>query len=138
MLFNSYAFIFGLLPAVLVLFLLACRYAGWNVALAVIVAGSLFFYGWWNPAYLFLILGSVATSVTIVGGVCGSVSGNVVVPVSPPARRSVRRTSPVESTVATPVPTVAMGWNQKSSRSVPAHSSKRGRKSATSGNKRRV
>jgi hypothetical protein len=58
MLFNSYAFIFFYLPAVLLGFFWLARVnhsyaAGW-LALA-----SLFFYGYWNPAYVGLLLGSI-------------------------------------------------------------------------------
>lgn len=58
MLFNSYAFIFGFLPLVLLGFFWLGRRshayaAGW-LALA-----SLFFYGYWNPAYVGLLLGSI-------------------------------------------------------------------------------
>jgi len=59
MLFNSYGFIFLFLPLVLVGFFQLGRInaawaAGW-LALA-----SLFFYGYWNPAYVGLLLGSIA------------------------------------------------------------------------------
>jgi D-alanyl-lipoteichoic acid acyltransferase DltB (MBOAT superfamily) len=58
-LFNSYAFIFGFLPVTLIGFFWLARFshafaAGW-LALA-----SLFFYGYWNPAYIGLLLGSIA------------------------------------------------------------------------------
>lgn len=59
MLFNSYEYIFFFLPASLVLFfLLSSR--GWTKAAKVSLAlSSLFFYGWWDPRYLPLILGSI-------------------------------------------------------------------------------
>ena len=58
MLFNSYGFIFIYLPIVLIGFFHLARIshafaAGW-LALA-----SLFFYGYWNPAYLGLLSGSI-------------------------------------------------------------------------------
>jgi alginate O-acetyltransferase complex protein AlgI len=58
MLFNSYGFIFLYLPAVLLGFFWLARVshafaAGW-LALA-----SVFFYGYWNPAYVGLLLGSI-------------------------------------------------------------------------------
>src|SRR5665811_1069637 len=58
MLFNSYSFIFFYLPVVLLGFFWLARVnhsfaAGW-LALA-----SLFFYGYWNPAYIGLLLGSI-------------------------------------------------------------------------------
>lgn len=63
MLFNSYPFIFLFLPVVLVGFFQLGRIshawaAGW-LALA-----SLFFYGYWNPAYVGLLLGSIVCNYT--------------------------------------------------------------------------
>ncbi len=59
MLFNSYEFIFAFVPIVLVGFFLLSRH---NRQLSAIwlVASSLFFYGWWNPNYVVLLLASVA------------------------------------------------------------------------------
>lgn len=58
MLFNSYIFIFGFLPPVLFGFFWLGRishvYASGWLALA-----SLFFYAYWNPAYVGLLLGSI-------------------------------------------------------------------------------
>jgi D-alanyl-lipoteichoic acid acyltransferase DltB (MBOAT superfamily) len=55
MLFNSYIFIFLFLPIVLSgFFLLGKR--NHRAAIAWLVACSLFFYSWWNPAYLGLML----------------------------------------------------------------------------------
>ena len=58
MLFNSYGFIFLYLPLVVLGFFLLARVspvfaAGW------LALSSLFFYGYWNPAYVGLLLGSV-------------------------------------------------------------------------------
>ncbi len=58
MLFNSYAFIFLFLPLTLLLFFALARTshvlaAGW------LAAASLFFYGWWNPAYVVLLMLSI-------------------------------------------------------------------------------
>ena len=58
MLFNSYGFIFLYLPVVLLGFFQLSRVshafaAGW------LAAASLFFYGWWNPIYVGLLLGSI-------------------------------------------------------------------------------
>jgi alginate O-acetyltransferase complex protein AlgI len=59
MLFNSAVFIFGFFPLVVVLFFWFARFshmmaAGW------LVFASLFFYGWWNPRYVLLLIASVA------------------------------------------------------------------------------
>ncbi|MGB5178611.1 MAG: MBOAT family protein [Gammaproteobacteria bacterium] len=58
MLFNSYIFIFVFLPTVLAGFYAIGARGHHRVAIAWLVGASLFFYGWWNPAYLGLILGS--------------------------------------------------------------------------------
>ncbi|HEY5293664.1 MAG TPA: MBOAT family protein [Burkholderiales bacterium] len=58
MLFNSYAFLFGFLPVVLLLYFLAGRRSA-LAAIGFLAAASLFFYGWWNPRYLLLLCGSV-------------------------------------------------------------------------------
>lgn len=59
MLFNSYIFIFIFLPVVLCGFYLIIRKANHRLAIAWLVFTSLFFYGWWNPKYVLLILASV-------------------------------------------------------------------------------
>jgi alginate O-acetyltransferase complex protein AlgI len=58
MLFNSVEFLFLFLPALLfVYFYLASL--NHRLAAAWLTAGSLFFYGWWNPAYVVLLLISI-------------------------------------------------------------------------------
>lgn len=59
MLFNSYIFIFLFLPLTLTGFFLAGKRGHHRIAISWLVACSLFFYGWWNPAYLGLILASI-------------------------------------------------------------------------------
>ena len=59
MLFNSYGFIFLFLPITLLGFHLIGKQGHHRVAIAWLVGASLFFYGWWNPAYLSLLLFSV-------------------------------------------------------------------------------
>ena len=58
MLFNSYEFILAFLPISFLGYFWLARY-GVEVAIAWLVAASLFFYGWWNPAYLVLIVASM-------------------------------------------------------------------------------
>ncbi|MGO8754189.1 MAG: MBOAT family O-acyltransferase [Gallionellaceae bacterium] len=58
MLFNSYTFIFGFMPVVAVVFFVLGRH-NHRWAGAWLAAASVFFYGWWNPAYVGLLLGSV-------------------------------------------------------------------------------
>ena len=48
MLFNSYEFLFGFLPATLALYFLVGRRSA-TAALGFLALASLFFYGWWNP-----------------------------------------------------------------------------------------
>ena len=65
MLFNSYAFIFLFLPIVLIGFFYIGNRGHHRIAASWLIAASLFFYGWWNPAYLGLILGSILFNYSI-------------------------------------------------------------------------
>ncbi|MBU1000919.1 MAG: MBOAT family protein [Proteobacteria bacterium] len=65
MLFNSYIFIFIFLPVTLALYLLLGGNRQVQIAKAWLVVASLFFYGWWNPSYLGLILGSLLFNFTV-------------------------------------------------------------------------
>jgi D-alanyl-lipoteichoic acid acyltransferase DltB (MBOAT superfamily) len=55
MLFNSYEFLFAFLPITLAGFFLVAAAGNKALAIGWLVAASLFFYGWWNPAFLGLI-----------------------------------------------------------------------------------
>jgi len=59
MLFNSYIFIFVFLPVTLTIFFQIGKYGYHRLAVSWLISASLFFYGWWNPAYLGLIVGSI-------------------------------------------------------------------------------
>ena len=59
MLFNSYIFIFLFLPITIGGFFFIGNVSHHRVAISWLIGASLFFYGWWNPAYLGLILGSI-------------------------------------------------------------------------------
>ena len=59
MLFNSYAFLFVFLPAALLGFH-AAALAGRSAAACWLVLASVCFYGWWNPAFVVLLLASIA------------------------------------------------------------------------------
>lgn len=61
MLFNSYEFLFLFLPLTLVGFFLVARF-GHEMAIGWLVVASLFFYAWWNPVYLVLILLSMGVN----------------------------------------------------------------------------
>lgn len=60
MLFNSTIFVFSFLPMTLAGFYLIGGRLGLAPALAWLVLASLFFYAWWHPPFVLLILGSVA------------------------------------------------------------------------------
>ncbi|MBI3560727.1 MAG: MBOAT family protein [Gammaproteobacteria bacterium] len=62
MLFNSYEFIFLFLPITLGVFYILGARGQQKVALAWLVLASLFFYGWWNPLYLALIVPSIVVN----------------------------------------------------------------------------
>lgn len=59
MLFNSWEFIFLFLPLTLAVFFQIQGRGYHRVAIAWLVLASLFFYGWWNPYYLKLIIFSI-------------------------------------------------------------------------------
>lgn len=58
MLFNSFEFIFIFLPVTWMTFWVLMRWTEPRFALVWLVASSLFFYGWWNWSYLFILLGT--------------------------------------------------------------------------------
>ena len=55
MLFSSIPFLYYYLPAVLILYFLVPGF----MKNAVLLIASLFFYGWGEPVYLFLMIGSI-------------------------------------------------------------------------------
>lgn len=59
MLFNSFEFIFLFLPITLLIFFQVGKRGYYKLAIAWLVATSLFFYGWWNPSYLGLLVFSL-------------------------------------------------------------------------------
>jgi alginate O-acetyltransferase complex protein AlgI len=61
MLFNSFEFLFGFLPCVLLLYFLIGKRSG-LAAIGFLAAASLFFYGWWNPKYALLLGGSIVVN----------------------------------------------------------------------------
>lgn len=58
MLFNSYEFLFLYFPVTFAAFFAIGRYSR-SIAALWLFAASLFFYGWWNPAYISLLIGSI-------------------------------------------------------------------------------
>jgi D-alanyl-lipoteichoic acid acyltransferase DltB (MBOAT superfamily) len=92
MLFNSYSFIFFYLPVVLIGFFQLARVhyafaAGW-LALA-----SLFFYGYWNPAYIGLLLGSIVCNYAFGMWIAKSRTEDRGLRIENPEARSVERGS---------------------------------------------
>src|SRR4051812_36339807 len=68
MLFNSYPFLFGFLPATWLLYYVLSRWerAPARAGHAVLVAASLLFYGWWSVRGLGLLLVLMAANYTAV------------------------------------------------------------------------
>lgn len=65
MLFNSHLFIFLFLPVVFIGFKVIGHYYSPGFSIAWLVVGCLFFYGWWEPVYLWLILASITFNYTV-------------------------------------------------------------------------
>ncbi|NNF17936.1 MAG: MBOAT family protein [Gammaproteobacteria bacterium] len=65
MLFNSYEFIFAFLPITLAMFWVLRAKTGHGSAVLWLVLCSLFFYGWWKPIYLFLLLISIVVNYSL-------------------------------------------------------------------------
>ena len=65
MLFNSYEFVLLFLPIVLLGFYAFSLKGFYKGAILWLVGASLFFYGWWNPAYLYLLLCSIVFNYAI-------------------------------------------------------------------------
>lgn len=59
MLFNSYLYIFLFLPIALTVFFFLAKKSGEVTAICWLIAMSFVFYGWWNPAYVPLLAGSI-------------------------------------------------------------------------------
>jgi len=59
LLFNSPVYLFLFLPAAVLGFYAARRFAGLGAAMIILLVASLFFYGYWNPVYLLLLGGSI-------------------------------------------------------------------------------
>ncbi len=67
MLFNSFEFIFFFLPLTVFIFFWFGKY-NTQLSCAWLSAASLFFYAWWNPIYVLLLLFSIAFNYTM--GIC--------------------------------------------------------------------
>jgi len=58
MLFNSFVYLALFLPVTVLVYFAIGSQLKHRLSITWLVAASLFFYGWWNPAYLGLIIGS--------------------------------------------------------------------------------
>ena len=59
MLFNSFEFILIFLPITFLVFFFLSHFGGGEASRVWLLGASLFFYGWWEPVYVPLILGSI-------------------------------------------------------------------------------
>lgn len=75
MLFNSLDFIAIFLPATLIVFYLAGRFAGQSAAIAVLSIASALFYAYWSPIYILLIAAEISFSYCV-GRFLSSSDGN--------------------------------------------------------------
>ncbi|HXN68208.1 MAG TPA: MBOAT family protein, partial [Bradyrhizobium sp.] len=64
MLFSSYTFLFQFLPATVLAFA-AARLHSPRAGIMVLAAASLFFYAAWRPAYLLLLIASIAVNFSL-------------------------------------------------------------------------
>ena len=62
MLFNSPEYIFAFLPLVVFIYFILNKLGHIQIAKISLIAASLFFYGYWNPLYLVLILSSIVVN----------------------------------------------------------------------------
>lgn len=65
MLFNAPDFLLVFLPLVLLAYHVTSRLHGVRTGFAVLVVASIIFYGWWDPRFVILLLGSAALNFTI-------------------------------------------------------------------------
>lgn len=64
MLFNSYEFLFFFLPTTIAVFFALSGYRCIKAAAAWLALVSIFFYGYWNPRYVILLMASIAINFT--------------------------------------------------------------------------
>jgi D-alanyl-lipoteichoic acid acyltransferase DltB (MBOAT superfamily) len=76
MLFNSFEFIFLFLPIVFFGFFFLGKYNHYRLAISWLIVCSLFFYAWWDSAYLALILFSILFNYSF-GIIISSKSNNI-------------------------------------------------------------
>ena len=72
LIFNSYIFVFTFLPTVLFGFHVLGNRGHHRIAISWLVAASIVFYGWWNPAYIGLIIVSILFNYAVGVSLSGS------------------------------------------------------------------
>jgi len=65
MLFNSTVFLFWFLPIACVSYYALAHVYGASAAKVLLCIASLVFYGWWNPRFVLLLIGSIAFNYTL-------------------------------------------------------------------------
>lgn len=76
MLFNSYSFIFAYLPLALIGYQLA-SYVHRKAVIVWLGSISLVFYGWWQPALLLILVGSITLNYTAASLISGRIPSSV-------------------------------------------------------------
>ena len=74
MLFSSTYFVYLFLPAVLLAYHSLRLTAGIGAARYLLIVASLFFYGWWNPTYIALILASIGVNYSLGRALAGQLA----------------------------------------------------------------
>src|SRR6266513_1430108 len=69
MLFNSPIFLFLFLPVTVALYLVVRHVFGPRAVLGLLLCASIFFYGWWNPVYVPLLLGLALFNFIVARGI---------------------------------------------------------------------
>lgn len=72
MLFSSFEFILVFLPITLGIFWHLTKHNYYRVALGWLIFASLFFYAWWNPPYVFLLIGLTLFNHVVSSQLCQS------------------------------------------------------------------
>ena len=62
MIFNSYLYIFLFVPIILLLYYSLAKYKFGRIGIFVLTIASLFFYAYWKPKYIFIIVVSILTN----------------------------------------------------------------------------
>jgi len=76
MLFHTPLFILGFLPVCVAGFFLLGRLGGHRWALGWLLGASLVFYGWWNPPFVLLLLGSIGANHALGHRIAALVNGS--------------------------------------------------------------